>query len=164
MYAQMSDKLVANMFGGPKLEATPLERQLCAHLAKLVAMEAEWRYSPCGALQCAAAERNKVICFIVETKPPKLPLTYCKFDFCNWEAEELAGQLSEFLLQSEAIVDDSKAEAHTKSSSVTDKAQQMKDLKKTMKHKDPEGDEATLQVVKKRIGGQPNSTSCGSCF
>ena len=89
---------------GPHAEAPPLDQQMFAALSKLLRLESEWQRTPCGALQCAASERERLVCFTVETPQPKwLPLLYTKFDFSKAEALELALRICEFLVQCETI-------------------------------------------------------------
>jgi murein tripeptide amidase MpaA len=48
-----------------------LDRRMCESLAQLLRVEVHWLYTPFGALQCAAAEREHIPCFTIETPPPK---------------------------------------------------------------------------------------------
>ena len=125
----------ANFWSGKRTEAPPLEQHLYDSLCELLSMEMEWRKSPCGALQCAATERERITCFVVETRKPRLPVLYTKFDFDKPQAEQLAAQLCQFLRVGEGIceshigiVNEPVSESVTKHEQAADRMQALMSL------------------------------------
>ena len=94
------------MASAPKAirEHIQLDLQMGSVLSQVLGLQGEILRKPCGALQCAAVEREGIVSYIVETpQPRRLPLAYTKFDFEPVEARELASRMCEFLVQCETI-------------------------------------------------------------